>query len=335
MIYLIGGAPGSGKTTLATWLAEKISAKVISLDTHMKDWNSLIPKEELAKKLPVWEAKRKGAKPSFGDYRVEAETYWPRIQSLVESFLATPKKTFVVEGAQFSPRLLKVWLDSLDKKSRDLICVLFLYDKRVLLAESIRREAEENGFLVSRRSEARKLFTQLSRSKRTTDNHLKVLYHGSQTPNLRFLKPKPHNAVNRRSVVFATSDIRFALAMISGTGDELAVGYFVHPKTHEEEMYVDELQPGKLKLLQEPGYLYEVSAEGFYQDSKLSHVEFVKDTKAKVLKMIKIKNTIQELKKYKVALVKYADVPEAMKRRQKDPRKPKQVYASNRFKEVE
>lgn len=163
----------------------------------------------------------------------------------------------------------------------------------------------------------------------------KILYHGSQTPGIKILKPNPHNAVNKRSVVFATSDMRFALAMMYGTGDELAVGYFVNTKTHEEEMYIDELQPGKLKLLEAPGYLYEVSAEGFYQDPVLSHVELVNDGEVEILKEIKVENILAELKKHDISIVSYADVPAAMKERGKEPGKPDQPYGPDRFKDVE
>lgn len=166
------------------------------------------------------------------------------------------------------------------------------------------------------------------------NNKPKILYHGSQVPNLKILKPNSHNAVNKRAVVFATSDIRFALAMMYGTGDELAVGYFVNTETHEEEMYIDELQPDKLKLLEVPGYLYEVKAEGFYQDPSLSHVELVKDTEAEVSKMTRVKNILDELKKYKISIVAYDDVPVAMKQRGKEPDKPENSYSSDRFEEV-
>ena len=162
----------------------------------------------------------------------------------------------------------------------------------------------------------------------------KNLYHGSQISDLKILKPSPHNAVNKRAVVFATSDIRFALAMIYGTGDELAVGYFVNTDTHEEEMYIDELQPNKLKLLEAPGYLYEVRAKGFYQDSSLSHVELVKDTEAEVIKTTRIENVLNELKKHRISIVKYDDVPAAMRQRGKESGKPENSYAPDRFKDV-
>ena len=167
------------------------------------------------------------------------------------------------------------------------------------------------------------------------DKQPKNLYHGSQTPNLKILKPNPHNAVNKRSVVFATSDVRFALAMMYGTGDELAVGYFINTETREEEMYIDELQPNKLQLLEAPGYLYEVSSEGFYQDPALSHVELVKDSEIKVIRMTKIENILNELKKYKISIVRYDNVPDAMKQREKESDNPKNPYESARFKDVE
>ena len=162
-----------------------------------------------------------------------------------------------------------------------------------------------------------------------------ILYHGSQASDLKAIKPNPHNAVSKRPVVFATSDICFALAMIYGTGDELAVSYFIDTNTHKEEMCIDELRPNASKLLEAPGYLYEVSEEGFYQDSALSHVELVKDTEAEVVKVSKIDNILDELRKHKVAIVKYEDVPKEMERRGKEIGKPKNPYAPDRFKDVE
>ena len=137
----------------------------------------------------------------------------------------------------------------------------------------------------------------------------KILYHGSRISGLKVLKPRPHNVVKGRSVVFATPDIRFALAMIYGTGDELAVGYFEDAKTREEEMVINELQSGRLQLLNAPGYLYEVEGAGFYYDSALCHVELIKDTEANILKEIEIPNVLDELKKYSITITKYKDVP--------------------------
>ena len=120
----------------------------------------------------------------------------------------------------------------------------------------------------------------------------------------------PHGVVSERSVVFATPDIRFALAMIHGAGDEIRVGYFVDTKTHEEEMYIAELQPDKLKILKSPGYIYEISANGFYYDPVLSHIELIKDTETGVVRMTRIENVFSELKKYSISFIPYGNIPE-------------------------
>ena len=159
-----------------------------------------------------------------------------------------------------------------------------------------------------------------------------TLYHGSKYPNLTVIKPSHHNVVDGKAVVFATPDIRFALSMIHGTGDQIAVGYTVNTKTGEEEMYLDEIQPGALELLDAPGYLYEVSADGFYQDKRLIRVEMIRDTEITVIQATKIENVLQEMKKYDISITKYDDVPEAMRSRNMDIDQPEQPNAPDRFK---
>ncbi len=166
-----------------------------------------------------------------------------------------------------------------------------------------------------------------------------TLYHGSKHPNLTVIKPSRHNVVDGKAVVFATPDIRFALSMIYGTGDQIAVGYTVNTKTGEEEMYLDEIQLDALALLNAsgylldaPGYLYEVSADGFYQDKRLIRVEMIRDTEITVIQATKIENVLQEMKKYDISITKYDDVPEAMRLRNMDIDQPEQPNAPDRFK---
>lgn len=160
----------------------------------------------------------------------------------------------------------------------------------------------------------------------------KNLYHGTTQAGIKMLKPFPHNAINGEPVVFATSDRRFALAMIYGTGNELAVGYFVDRETHKEEMYIDELREGKLSLLNAPGILYEVAGENFVSDPRLSHVEFVSKVETPVINEIHIENILEELKKdASLTIVPYEEVLEAMKKRGKDPTGPIIKHEANRF----
>ena len=89
------------------------------------------------------------------------------------------------------------------------------------------------------------------------------LYHGSKVQNLKVLKPSSHNVVGKQKVVFASPDEKFAVAMIYGTGNELAVGYHINTKTNHKEFYIDELKPGKLTLLTQPGSLYLIQDQSF------------------------------------------------------------------------
>ena len=158
------------------------------------------------------------------------------------------------------------------------------------------------------------------------------LYHGSKVKGLTVLKPSPHPAVHSRAVVFATTDIRFALAMIYGTGDELAVGYVVNQSTGEEEMYIDELQEGSASLLDTAGYVYEVAATGFFQEPQLSHVEYIKEGEGKVISVTVIENILQELDAvYGIRVTRYRDVPAAMESRGLSIANPKKPHADDRF----
>ncbi len=160
------------------------------------------------------------------------------------------------------------------------------------------------------------------------DSKQTFLYHGSKIANLKVLEPG-RSALFSDKVVFATPDIRFALAMIHGSGHELAVGYFGKTRPGEKEMYIDELQPNKLELLNQPGYLYEVDAVTFGgREKHLSHAERISKKPVKVLRAIHIDNVLAELKKYEINIVGYDNVSEALGKRQKNP---PTKQASDRF----
>lgn len=161
-----------------------------------------------------------------------------------------------------------------------------------------------------------------------------ILYHGSKIGGILNLKPAQHNAVNKESVVFAATDRRFALAMIHGTGEQIAVGYHIDQNTHVKSMYIDEIESGTLKLLEAPGILYEVSDEGFRTDPRISHVERICNQSVKVLKEEYIPNVLEELRKFEIQIVEYRDVLKVMEKRGKDPSDPSIEYAQDRFKDV-
>ncbi len=123
------------------------------------------------------------------------------------------------------------------------------------------------------------------------------------------LKPFPHNGVDGEPVVFATPDILFALAMIHGTGNELAVGYFVDLETRKEEMYIDELMP----------------------DVRLIRSELISKSVTPVISETSYPSILAELKKYNINFVGYENVLIEMQKRGKDPKKATILYKSDRF----
>lgn len=158
-----------------------------------------------------------------------------------------------------------------------------------------------------------------------------MLYHGSKKSGIKTLKPFPHNGVDGESVVFATPDIRFAMAMIHGTGDELAVGYFVDQETHKEEMYIDELTPNALQILSAPGILYTLDDAGFVADPRLSHLELISKMEVPVVSEKYVDNILDELKKFNINFVQYDQVLGEMNKRGKDPKGAAIPYKANRF----
>lgn len=163
---------------------------------------------------------------------------------------------------------------------------------------------------------------------------MKTLYHGSKTPNIKILKPQPNNAVDGESVIFATNDPLFAMAMTFGTGKELAVGYFINKKTNSKNMYIDELKKGSLRLLENVGYLYEVEGTKFTTDKRLMPEELVSHSEVKVLRESRIPNILNYLKINNVEIVRYENVPKEMKARNNDMDNPKNPHSKDRFSSI-
>jgi 2-phosphoglycerate kinase len=155
MIYLIGGAPGSGKSFLAAQLEKKLKARVLELDLLMPAFNKFISADDYSLKLPVWQAKKTGKEPSFYDYRVEAETYWPAISAMLNSFINhRDNENLIVEGAQLNPRLVSKWLSSMGAGQGGEVKVLFLSHQTTSLGREFDKDLEATGFNAINRDEA-------------------------------------------------------------------------------------------------------------------------------------------------------------------------------------
>ena len=137
------------------------------------------------------------------------------------------------------------------------------------------------------------------------------LYHGSVVGGLKVLKPHSHQLFERK-VVFASSSLSFALAMIHGTDQQLAVG-FRGKKPGLKDMFIDELQPGKLALLNLPGFLYYLPAQSFTRHQKLCMAEYISQLSVPVAASVAIADILSVLKQDKdLAIVAYDQVPAAL-----------------------
>ena len=103
--------------------------------------------------------------------------------------------------------------------------------------------------------------------------------------------------------------------MIHGAGEEIAASYYSSSKIEKKQMYVDELQPDSLQLLQQPGYLYLVAAVGFVPDERLAHSECINRNPVRVLEEFRIADVLGELAKYDVNIIEYDAVPASMQAR--------------------
>lgn len=109
MIYLIGGPPRCGKTTLSRKLSEQLGISCIPADYLMSVMSPYIPKEDVKERLPRWYARVKTEKSNdrlYAEYKpqeivdfylTEAGTYWPGINNFIQ-YALHDNQDFIIEG---------------------------------------------------------------------------------------------------------------------------------------------------------------------------------------------------------------------------------------------
>ena len=135
MIYLIGGAPRCGKTTLAEALTRRVSFPSFTLDHVTSVISPYIPEHEYATRLPLRVARQEtnfsndvfyskySAEQSVGIYLRQAETFWPGVESFIK-YAVQDEHDLILEGWQILPRLLHA---AVTPENRDKLKVIFLY----------------------------------------------------------------------------------------------------------------------------------------------------------------------------------------------------------------
>src|SRR5687767_9042016 len=110
-VYLIGGPPKCGKTTLAKKLSKQTSIPWISADTLQNIVRAYTPKDQRATLFPHSYLRedsnddfysKNTSQQIIEGYIAQGKTTYPAIEMMVETYL-TDKEDFIVEGYQVTP----------------------------------------------------------------------------------------------------------------------------------------------------------------------------------------------------------------------------------------
>ena len=135
MIYLIGGPPRVGKTTLTQALAKRTSFPYFTLDHVTSVIAPYIPEREYVTKLPLRVARQETnysndvfyarySTVQIADFYLhQAETYWPGVENFIK-YAVEDDHDLILEGWQILPRLLQAVVTP---ENEDKLKIIFLY----------------------------------------------------------------------------------------------------------------------------------------------------------------------------------------------------------------
>lgn len=133
MLYLIGGPPRSGKTTLAATLARRTSLPYFSIDHIAQVIIPYIPEDDHAIKLPLRVAiqqagysndvfyTRYSPEQAVALYECQARTIWPGIENFIR-YALDANHDLIIEGWQIVPARLRAIVGA-----RERARAVFLY----------------------------------------------------------------------------------------------------------------------------------------------------------------------------------------------------------------
>jgi 2-phosphoglycerate kinase len=115
MIYLIGGAPRCGKTTLSKTIASKKRISFISMDVlrpmimasfKKGEWKKIFPSENIETPKGKFQFEVIDSREAVKIMNIESSTTWPPIKALIEKLIER-EEDYVIEGANLMPKYLK------------------------------------------------------------------------------------------------------------------------------------------------------------------------------------------------------------------------------------
>jgi len=159
MIYLIGGAPRSGKTILSKRLGKTLGVSWISSDTLESVVKQYIPKEKhnihfpkdrfrtLTEKSNDNMYNNNSPKEIAAAYIKQAEISWKAVETLVECMI-TDQEDLIIEGHQIHPKLMQELEERYGKdKIKSLVLIKNNIDDIVTTA---RQGKNENDWFIKR-----------------------------------------------------------------------------------------------------------------------------------------------------------------------------------------
>lgn len=163
MVYLIGGPPRCGKTTLARRLARRLGCSWVAGDWLTQAFSMYVPDGEFEpaeyrRELPpeTEYAARNDAMYSLlsadhiiGYYRGMAERTWPGLHTLLE-YALHDGETLIVEGYQVDPALVPRFFALYPNRAGMVRAVFLLREDEADIERSILRGTDPNDWVLTR-----------------------------------------------------------------------------------------------------------------------------------------------------------------------------------------
>jgi 2-phosphoglycerate kinase len=141
MIYLIGGAPRCGKTTIAKQLSKKL--RISWKEKHGK----LFPKAIMRKKTKLSNDLlylKYSTKEIVNAYTLQSKTSWTAIEVLVSCY-DYEGHDIIIEGHQIHPQLI----NDLQKKYKELKGIIVVKsDLKTIVSDALQSKAKNDWFLT-------------------------------------------------------------------------------------------------------------------------------------------------------------------------------------------